>query len=121
MVRAKHQPSPIIATTMPPKAGPTVLATLNIVAFKAMAWRKSSRPTISIVKDCRTGTSTAVTMPPNKDKAISHSMVIKSAKVKTARTPVCAMIRICVTVNTCLRFMRSAMAPPKGEMKKIGA
>ena len=61
--RRKHNPSPMAATITPPIAGPTVRVKLNIIALKAIAWRKSSRPTMSTVKDCRVGTSIAVMMP----------------------------------------------------------
>ena len=59
-------PSPIAATITPPIAGPTVRVKLNIIALKAIAWRRSSRPTMSTVKDCRVGTSIAVMMPSAK-------------------------------------------------------
>ena len=47
------------ATITPPIAGPTVRVKLNIIALNAIAWRRSSRPTMSTVNDCLVGTSIA--------------------------------------------------------------
>src|SRR6266404_5732404 len=60
---AKHQPSPILATRIPATAGPTTRAPLNIEEFSAMAFIRSSLPTMSIRKDCRPGISKAFTTP----------------------------------------------------------
>ena len=60
---AKHQPSPIFATRIPAMAGPMTRAPLNIEEFSAMAFIRSSLPTMSTRKDWRPGMSKAFTTP----------------------------------------------------------
>ncbi len=47
----KHQPAPTNANTMPAIVGPRMRAVLNIAELSAIAFIKSSRPTISITND----------------------------------------------------------------------
>ena len=54
---------------MPAMAGPVILARLKTALFSAIAFCRSSRPTISIANDCLVGLSTTVAMPrPNASR-----------------------------------------------------
>ena len=59
-------PTPTRAIRIPATGGPTTRARLNIMELSEMAWRKSSRPTISTVMPWRIGTSKALIRPWNK-------------------------------------------------------
>ena len=59
----KHQAGPIAAYVTPATAGPTAVAALNMVAFSAMAFVRSSRSTISRTNAWRAGASKAFAMP----------------------------------------------------------
>ena len=72
--RRKHHASPTAATSTPAIAGPRTRAVFIIEAFNAMAFMRSSRPTISTTKECLTGISKALTTPSNIDRTtISHT------------------------------------------------
>ena len=92
-------------------AGPMTRAPLKSDEFSAMAFIKSSLPTISTMNDCRMGMSKALAMP---------RMVASTSTCQTATTPVQTRI---ATVNassmkaSCMKMMtrrlstRSAMTP----------
>ena len=52
----KHQPSPMLATRMPAIAGPTMRAPLTREEFRAIAFIRSSFPTMSTTKAEAAGT-----------------------------------------------------------------
>ena len=58
----KHHPSPTAAMAKPATAGPTTRAALKIEEFNAMAFIRSSFPTMSLRNACRMGTSKALTI-----------------------------------------------------------
>ena len=59
----KHQPSPMTATSTPATAGPRMRPLLKTLEFSAMAFIRSSLPTISTRKDCRPVMSKTPTIP----------------------------------------------------------
>ena len=93
MFRRKHSPSPMAATITPPSAGPTVRVKLNSIALKAIAWRRSSRPTMSTVKDCRVGTSIAVMMPSASANMMMIGTLMKPVNIITVRIAAWTMLR----------------------------
>ena len=56
----KQTPTPVVAMSTPPIAGPTTRARLTIVELRLTAVRRLSRPTISSMNDCRAGFSKAL-------------------------------------------------------------
>ncbi len=84
--RKKHQPSPTHATVNAAIAGPTTRAPLNIEEFSAIAFGRSSLPTICTRKACRIGTSNAFTIPTRNAMAINSHSLIKCVSVSPAST-----------------------------------
>ncbi len=63
-----------MAISAPAIDGPITRARLNIIEFSAMAWRRSSRPTMSKVIAWRVGTSTELISPiPKASTITSHT------------------------------------------------
>jgi len=102
---------PFVPINTPAIAGPITRAALNSDEFSAIAFIRSSLPTISTMNDCRMGMSNALAMP---------RIVARTRTCQTAITPVHTRIE---TVNassmnaTCIRMMtrrlsvRSAITP----------
>ena len=86
----------------------------------AIAFSKSSRPTISIRNDCRAGTSNAFTTPSSVDSVIISQTRIIPVSVSVARTNASSMDDTCVAITTVRRGHRSATRPPSGDRRKIG-
>lgn len=59
----KQRGTPRVAMIRPAREGPTTAAVLKMVELSAIALSRSSRPTSSIMKDCRVGTSKELTDP----------------------------------------------------------
>jgi hypothetical protein len=59
----KHHAGPNSAYVIPAIAGPTAVAVLNIVEFKAIAFVRSSLFTSSSIKDCLAGASNELAIP----------------------------------------------------------
>ncbi len=59
----KHTPTPTVAISTPPMAGPTARAAFTVTEFSVMALRSSSLPTISRTKACRAEFSKALFRP----------------------------------------------------------
>ncbi len=97
---------------IPPTAGPAATAALNIVEFRAIAFVKSSRPTISITKDCRAGTSKAFTTPSENARTMICQGATTRVKVSADRMKASAMLSPCVTTRRLRLGTRSAMTPP---------
>ena len=69
-LRRKHQPSPTAATSTPATAGPMIRAPFIIEELSAIAFMRSSRPTISTTNAWRIGTSKALMAPSNVAKTM---------------------------------------------------
>src|SRR5216683_3114006 len=118
--RKKHHPAPTSAIANPAIAGPTALAPLKIEEFSAMAFGKSSFPTICTKKACRIGTSNALTMPTRNAITIKFHLPIKWAHVNPASTNARSMVIVCVTITPRCRSKRSPTYPPSEDRKSIG-
>src|SRR5712692_8853492 len=82
--KKKHQPSPIHAIANPATAGPTTRAPLKIEEFNAIAFGKSSFPTICTKNACRIGTSNAFTIPTRNAMKMTSQSRIKCVSVSAA-------------------------------------
>ena len=101
-------------------AGPTMRAPLNIEEFSAMAFIRSSLPTMSTRNACRAGMSNALTTPCRADKPKMCHTCTLPVRVSAARTRASSMAAVWVAMTTRCRLCRSAIVPPKGAMRKTG-
>ena len=110
----------MLATRIPATEGPITRALLNIDEFSAMAFIKSSRPTISTRNDCRAGTSNALTTPIIAAIAINSPTVIRLVKVKNDSMEARIIELTWVATMMLRRFIRSATNPPIGPSRNMG-
>ena len=101
-------------------AGPATRAPLNIEELSAIAFSKSSRPTISIRNDCRAGTSNAFTVPSSVASAIISQTRMRPVSVSAARVNASSIEAVCVAITTRRRGHRSAASPASGDSRKMG-
>jgi hypothetical protein len=66
----KHQPSPSALIPYPAITGPRLAADMDIDELIAIAVMRPSRPTSSMMNDCRVGMSTAATRPASTARTI---------------------------------------------------
>ena len=66
---AYAQPTPRVAITSPPIAGPATEANWNMIAFKVMAFGRCSRGTSMGTRACRAGRSKVLTAAPSAASA----------------------------------------------------
>ncbi len=92
-----------------------------MVEFKAMAFRRSSPPTISLTKDCLVGASKAFTNPKSKARIITCQTFTSPVKVRNARTKARVMAETWVRISSFLFLTRSASTPAGSEKKKTGS
>ncbi len=105
---------------MPAIEGPSTRAPLTIAELSAMAFSRSSRPTISRTNDWRAGMSNAFTMPRHVARTkICHTRTWPLS-VSAASVNGKSMDTVCVTTMTRCLLKRSATMPPRGERTKIG-
>jgi len=111
---------PTVAMTMPPMAGPITRAPLNIAEFSATALMRSSRPTISMPNDWRTGMSTAFATP--RASAMRTSIQIWIEPVTTSRKTMTARIIFvtCVAMSSRRLGHESAMTPANSPNTRTG-
>ena len=79
----KQAASPTVAMRPPAIAGPITRARLNALDPSAMAFIRSSRPTISATSDCRVGTSNADSVPKKSARTPTHATVMWPSSVST--------------------------------------
>ena len=116
----KHHAVPTVANKIPPSAGPMMRAPLNIIELTAMAFGKSSRPTISTTNACRAGPSKALITPVTAaSSTICHTCTIP-VKVSAARMNASTMDAACVMTSRLRLFTRSTTTPPHGEISSDG-
>src|ERR1035438_9131972 len=108
------------ATNMPAMAGPMMRAPLNMEEFKAIAFSRSSLPTMSIRNAWRAGMSNAFTTPRPAAIAIICQTWMRPDSVSSASTVARTMEAICVPMTTRRRLLRSATMPPIGAMMNTG-
>src|SRR5258708_10631408 len=116
----KHQPSPIFATRIPATAGPITRAPLNIEEFSAIAFIRSSRPTMSTRKDWRPGISNAFTTPSRAASTKICGTEIRCIRVSVARMRARIIDAVWVAMTIRCRLTRSATMPPMGANKNTG-
>ena len=115
---AKHTPSPTIAISAPASDGPITRARLNIIELSAMAWRKSSRPTMSSVIAWRDGMSNALMRPrPNASTMISHTCTMPVERQHRRAGSPAPSTSSASMISIRRRSTRSAIMPPNGAMK----
>jgi hypothetical protein len=116
----KHHPSPIAPTSTPATAGPMIRAPLKIDEFSAMAFGRSSRPTISTTNDWRAGMSNAFTTPSAAPNANRCGTRMRPVSVSAARANASAIAVVWVARRIRWRLRRSATAPPIGARRNTG-
>ena len=118
----KKQPaSPAKLIKIPAIAGPKILAPLNIAEFKAIAFKRSSFPTISLIKACLVGASKAFTKPKHKAKNITCQTLTNPVKVRNAKIKAKIIAPVWVNMMNFRFFTRSANTPAGREKKRIGS
>jgi hypothetical protein len=85
-----------------------------------MASCKSSRPTRSIISDCRAGISNAPTTPAKAASASSHSMLICPVQVSHQSSVASTSRRLCARVTSFSLSARSTTTPAGKEKSRIG-
>ena len=106
---------------MPDKAGPISRPKLKLAEFKLTALGISVMPTISDVKLCRTGLSTASATPSAKARAITcqiFTLWVTTSKPKISEVNPAAKL---VDIKTLRLLNRSASAPPGRLTNQTGA
>ena len=82
---------------MPAIAGPTMRAPLNIDEFSAMAFIRSSRPTISTMNACRAGISNALTTPSNAARTKISDWTAMAECPRTSTRATIAKVWVAIT------------------------
>ena len=111
-MRKKAIPSPSVATTTPASEGPRIRARLNREEFKAMAFPRSSGPTISTTKACRAGTSSIWRAASPIANPHTCQAWMWPLQVSQASRKACSIIRDWVATISQRRGKRSARLPP---------
>ncbi len=90
-------------------------ARLNPLEFSAMASRRSSRPTRSIIIDCRAGISTLPIAPPSSDRDSSQGTVIRPVQVSHQRAAASTSSRVWAIFTRRSLSLRSTSTPAWSE------
>ena len=83
---------------MPATAGPIVRAPLNIIEFSAIAFGRSSIPTISTTNACRPGMSNELTIPLKAARITTCATRTVPVKVNAASTNALSISSTCATI-----------------------
>ncbi len=108
---AKHHVIPTDPRRTPATAGPKTRVALNTDEFSAIAFIKSSFPTISTRNDWRVGMSNALTIPKNAASPMTLCTVTRPVPTRAASPNACSMRRVCVMITTRRLSVRSATTP----------
>ena len=87
-------------------------APLNMEEFSAIAFIRSSLPTMSTRNDCRPGISKALTTPSSAASTNTCQTCTRCVSVSAARTKASSIDATWVAMTMCLRLLRSATIPP---------
>ncbi len=117
----KHTPTPTVAISTPPMAGPTALAALTVTEFSVIALRSSSLPTISRTKACRVEFSNALFRPRTMASRQTAQKVTAPVTVSRPRTSACRPIASWRTIMSRRLSTRSATTPPYGASSSTGS
>ena len=101
-------------------AGPMIRAPLNMVEFNAMAFIRSSLPTMSTKKDCRAGMSNAFTTPSSAASTKICHTLMTPVRVSVAKIRARIIDEIWVPITIRWRLNRSATMPPSGATRNTG-
>ena len=119
-LRKKQAVTPRTPIRIPPMAGPTIRAALNIAEFRPIAFVTSSRPTISTTNAWRVGMSTALTSPSSAASTRMCQTWVTFANVSAARARARIIDATCVPMIV-FRFGRtSAITPPNRPRIRTG-
>src|SRR5271156_1271696 len=113
-------PDPAVATTMPPRAGPTARATLNPAEFSATAEACRSGETTSGVIACHAGSFKTAPTPRTRVKSNRLHGVTACSKVSTPSPAAAATIQLWVNNSNRRRSTMSASAPAGSTTKNTG-
>ncbi len=83
----------------PAIAGPTTRAPLKIEEFSAIAFIRSSFPTISFKKACRMGMSNALTMPARNAITMMCHTCITPVNFKAAKRNASTIADVCAAIT----------------------
>ena len=119
-LRKKQAVTPRAPMRMPPTAGPTIRAALNIAEFRPTALVMSSRPTISTTNAWRVGMSTAFTRPSSAARTRMCQTCTTFAKVSAARMKARSIEATCVPMIVDRFGRTSAMTPPNSPRTRTG-
>ena len=95
-------------------------APLNIDEFSAMAFIRSSLPTISTRNDCRAGISKAFTTPRSEASTKMCHTCTTPVRVSVAKIAARIIDEIWVAITRRWRLNRSATIPPSGATRNTG-
>ena len=109
-----------MATRIPATAGPTMRAPLNMEEFSAIAFIRSSLPTMSTRNACRAGMSNAFTTPSSVASTRMCHTCTFPVSVNAARRNASTMEAVWVPITIRCRSWRSATVPPSGATRKTG-
>ena len=93
---------------------------MNWAELRATAFCRSLAPTISTVKACLVGMSTASTVPRMAASAKTRPTVIVSVEVSTARASAMSIWAVWVAMRVGRLGNRSASTPPNSEKNRAG-
>ena len=112
--------TPSQAIMSPPRPGPTMRAKLKSDEFKATAFGKSSRPTISTTKAWRVGISSELVSPSKLARTRTCQRCTWPVATRAQSANAWSMADDCVNKSTVLFGKRSARTPPKSERSITG-
>ena len=118
---AKQAPTPAVAITTPPIAGPITREPLKRLAFRATAFGSSSRPTNWNVRACRLGASKTAAVPPSRARTYTIQSSVCPLSTRTARRAEIAIDAACMTIIVLRLSKRSARTPAGSEKTVNGA
>ena len=105
---------------MPATAGPTMRAILNMVELSAMAFIRSSLPTVSATKTWRADISNESEQPSTNAISATCQTCTAPDQVSAARMKASVMAMVCVEMMSLRLLTRSAITPPGRANIRIG-
>ena len=117
----KQGATPTLPTTSPASIGPKIRVMLKLEELSAMAFMRSSFPTISTMNACRMGTSKAAEVPWTRARAMTQWTVTWPVSVSSARARASASMKDWSRISARRRWTRSASTPPHRVNSRIGS
>ena len=116
----KHSPTPTLAMSTPPSAGPRMRDELMTTPFRPTALARSSGPTISYTKLCWDGMPRASAVPVSAASSQIIHTVTTSVTVSTPSTSASTAATDCVARSSLRLSTRSASAPDHAPSTRMG-